>query len=77
MSELLTEAESVVLVGVVRDLYDALMDARVYVAAEAVLANSGLGAPGNRAQALLEQVDGALADAGELLDRGSVSDAAS
>lgn len=56
------------LVAVTRNLHDALMDARVYVAAEAVLANSGLGHPDRtRAPYLLDRIDGALADAGELL----------
>lgn len=51
-----------------RNLYDAVMDARPYVAAEAVLQNTGLGHTyWNRAPSLLERLDAALVDAGELL----------
>lgn len=58
------------LVRVLRELHDAALAVRPYVAAEAVLANSGLGHPGHGgAPRNLDALDGALADAGELLSR--------
>lgn len=58
------------LARVLRSLYDAALAARPYVAAEAVLANSGHGHAGHAgAPQNLDALDGALADAGELLSR--------
>lgn len=53
---------------VARELCHALMDARRYVAVHAAL-DAGYATPGleSRAVLLLDQIDGALADAGEIL----------
>jgi hypothetical protein len=56
------------LVTVARNLHDALMAARPYVVEESALENAGLGPiRGNPAASVLDQVDAAIADAGELL----------
>lgn len=58
------------LARVLRELHDAALAARVYVYAESELANSGLGRPDDgRARRELDALDGALADAGDLLAR--------
>lgn len=63
-----TPARVVELATVARNLYDALVEARQYVVEESQLENAGLGPiRGNPARDTLDKLDGALADAGELL----------
>lgn len=54
--------------AIVRTLHDALLEARGYVELESRLGNLGEGTVvGNPAAAILERVDGAIAEAAEVL----------